>query len=63
MRVDPFIEEQVRERVDLANKTEQIQNRIKRRKLVTEYDKKLQSADKRLLKRLQKELNSPLKTK
>lgn len=61
--IDPFIKDQVREKVDLANQAEEVQGRLKRRKVVNEYDKKLQARDKRLLKRLQDEIVRPLKEK
>lgn len=61
--IDPELKREVQDRIDLANEAEKIQNRMKRRMVVTEHDRKLQAKDARLLRRLQSMINLPLRSK
>lgn len=61
--IDPELKREVQDRIDLANEAEKIQNRMKRRMIVTEHDRKLQAKDARLLRRLQNMVNLPLRSK
>lgn len=61
--IDPELKREVQDRIDLANEAEKIQNRMKHRMIVTEHDRKLQAKDARLLRRLQNEIRSPLRSK
>lgn len=61
--IDPEIKREVQGRIDLANEAEKIQNRMKRRMIVTEHDRKLQAKDARLLRRLQNMIDLPLRSK
>ena len=61
--IDPELKREVQDRIDLANEAEKIQNRMKRRMIVTEHDRKLQAKDARLLRRLQNMIDLPLRSK
>lgn len=62
-QLDPFEKDQIEDRIGKANKAEKLWAKIKGRKVITEYDKKRQSADLRRLKRLQQEMTRPIKKK
>ena len=61
--IDPELKREVQDRIDLANEAEKIQNRMKKRMIVTEHDRKMQAKDARLLRRLQNMINLPLRSK
>ena len=61
--IDPELKREVQDRIDLANEAEKIQNRMKRRMIVTEHDRKMQAKDARLLRRLQNMIDLPLRSK
>lgn len=61
--IDPELKREVQERIDLANEAEKVQNRMKKRMIVTEHDRKMQAKDARLLRRLQNMINLPLRSK
>ena len=61
--IDPELKREVQERIDLANEAERVQNRMKKRMIVTEHDRKMQAKDARLLRRLQNMINLPLRSK